>query len=63
MESAPALGLHGVWIAMAVELGIRGIAFIIKLRLRGWTNINNTDNHTTEENSELLKTDTIYENN
>lgn len=60
---APALGLHGVWIAMAVELGIRGIAFIIKLRQRGWTNINNTDNHTTEENSELLKTDTIYENN
>lgn len=60
---APTLGLHGVWIAMAVELGIRGFAFIIKLRQRGWTNIKNIENHTIEENSELIKTDTIYDNN
>lgn len=34
---APTLGLVGVWIAMAVELTVRGIAFIIMLRQRGWT--------------------------
>ncbi|MBQ0047444.1 MAG: MATE family efflux transporter [Prevotellaceae bacterium] len=38
---APTLGLVGVWIAMAVELTVRGIAFIIMLRQRGWT-INKT---------------------
>jgi len=59
---APTLGLHGVWIAMATELGIRGIAFIFKLRQRGWTTITHTETNTNEENSELIKTDTIYDN-
>ncbi|MCM1079657.1 MAG: MATE family efflux transporter [Bacteroidales bacterium] len=31
---APSMGLHGVWIAMAVELTFRGIAFLLRLRFR-----------------------------
>lgn len=29
---APTMGLHGVWIAMAVELTVRGIAFLLNIR-------------------------------
>ena len=34
---APTMGLHGVWIAMAIELTFRGIAFIVKLMGKGWS--------------------------
>ena len=33
---APTLGLHGVWIAMAIELTFRGAIFLIRLRSRAW---------------------------
>ncbi|MCH5237788.1 MAG: MATE family efflux transporter [Muribaculaceae bacterium] len=33
---APVLGLHGVWIAMAIELTFRGIVFLIRLRGKKW---------------------------
>lgn len=33
---APVLGLHGVWIAMAIELTFRGIIFLIRLRSHAW---------------------------
>lgn len=36
---APTMGLHGVWTAMAIELTFRGIAFIVKLSGRGWTEV------------------------
>lgn len=31
---APIMGLHGVWIAMAIELTFRGIAFLLRLKFR-----------------------------
>ena len=33
---APVLGLHGVWIAMAIELTFRGFFFLMRLRSRKW---------------------------
>lgn len=36
---APTMGLHGVWIAMAIELTVRGAAFLLRLATRGWTNL------------------------
>ena len=33
---APVLGLHGVWIAMAIELTFRGIIFLIRLKSNAW---------------------------
>ena len=33
---APVLGLHGVWIAMAIELTFRGIFFLIRLKGKNW---------------------------
>lgn len=33
---APVYGLHGVWIAMAIELSIRGLVFLIRLRSKRW---------------------------
>ena len=33
---APILGLHGVWIAMAIELTFRGIIFLIRLKSGRW---------------------------
>lgn len=33
---APVLGLHGVWIAMAVELTFRGAIFLIRLKSGAW---------------------------
>lgn len=36
---APSLGLHGVWIAMAIELTFRGIIFLIRLRWGHWIKI------------------------
>lgn len=33
---APRLGLYGVWIAMCVELNIRGILFLIRLFREKW---------------------------
>jgi len=62
---APSMGLHGVWIAMCVELCWRGAAFLFRLSRRGWSNIsmNETKALTTQtEIEELIKTDTIYEN-
>ncbi|MCH5175437.1 MAG: MATE family efflux transporter [Prevotellaceae bacterium] len=36
---APTMGLHGVWIAMCVELCWRGAAFLFRMSRRGWSNI------------------------
>lgn len=33
---APTMGLHGVWIAMAIELTFRGTAFLLRLRFSNW---------------------------
>lgn len=33
---APVLGLHGVWIAMAIELSFRGFFFLMRLRGNKW---------------------------
>ena len=33
---APTFGLHGVWIAMAIELTFRGIIFLIRLKSGAW---------------------------
>lgn len=33
---APVLGLHGVWIAMAIELTFRGAIFLIRLKSGAW---------------------------
>ena len=33
---APVLGLHGVWIAMAIELTFRGAIFLVRLRSGAW---------------------------
>ena len=35
---APVLGLHGVWIAMAIELTFRGGFFLIRLKGKAWMN-------------------------
>mgnify|MGYP004609348457 CR=1 FL=1 len=34
---APIMGLRGVWIAMAIELGVRGTMFLIRLCTKGWS--------------------------
>lgn len=36
---APQLGLIGVWIAMAVELIVRGMIFMFRLYSNRWLNI------------------------
>ncbi len=33
---APVMGLNGVWLAMCIELNIRGILFLIRLRSQRW---------------------------
>ena len=33
---APRYGLRGVWTAMAIELTLRGIAFLTRMRLGNW---------------------------
>ena len=33
---APVLGLHGVWIAMAIELTFRGAIFLVRLKSNAW---------------------------
>lgn len=33
---APRIGLHGVWIAMAIELTVRGILFIVRMAGQKW---------------------------
>ena len=33
---APVWGLNGVWLAMCIELNVRGIIFLIRLRGRAW---------------------------
>jgi Na+-driven multidrug efflux pump len=33
---APLMGLHGVWLAMCIELNLRGILFLLRLRSRRW---------------------------
>lgn len=64
----PTMGLHGVWIAMCVELCWRGIAFLWRLKGRSWSNISMEDNNkhsntkTLELQEELIKTETIYDN-
>lgn len=35
---APIYGLHGVWIAMAIELTFRGAFFLLRLRGKAWMN-------------------------
>ena len=36
---APSLGLKGVWIAMCVELGFRGVIFLIRLKRERWMKV------------------------
>lgn len=36
---APTMGLRGVWIAMAAELGVRGSIFMLRLCTKGWSRI------------------------
>ena len=36
---APMMGLRGVWIAMAIELTVRGTIFIVRLCGEGWRKI------------------------
>lgn len=36
---APTMGLHGVWIAMCIELCWRGTAFLWRLSRRGWSQL------------------------
>ncbi len=59
---APTMGLRGVWIAMCIELCWRGLAFLWRLRGRSWSNIKGTP-PTGQIPEELIKTNTIYENN
>ena len=33
---APLMGLNGVWLAMCIELNLRGILFLLRLRSRRW---------------------------
>lgn len=40
---AKSMGLHGVWIAMAAELSVRGILFLIRLRRKKWLNASDRD--------------------
>ena len=42
---APVLGLHGVWMAMAIELCVRGTIFIIRLSTKGWSQIKDRSNN------------------
>ena len=63
---APSMGLHGVWIAMCIELCWRGASFLVRLRSRGWSNISIDEVKnipTSKENDEMIKTETIYETN
>lgn len=38
------MGLHGVWLAMAIELCVRGTIFIIRLCTKGWSSIKDKSN-------------------
>lgn len=38
------MGLHGVWLAMAIELCVRGTIFIIRLCTKGWSSIKGKSN-------------------
>ena len=40
---AGSMGLNGVWLAMALELSIRGIMFLIRLRRKKWLNASDKD--------------------
>ena len=33
---APIMGLHGVWLAMTIELTVRGILFLVRLLQGKW---------------------------
>ena len=33
---APHFGLHGVWLAMALQLTVRGLLFLLRLHRRRW---------------------------
>ena len=62
---APSMGLQGVWIAMCIELCLRGAAFLFRLRGRSWSNISMEEAKrptTQKEKEDLIITDTIYEN-
>lgn len=37
---APRMGLHGVWLAMTIELTVRGILFLVRLLREKWLNKN-----------------------
>ena len=34
---APIAGLPGVWVAMCIELNVRGILLLLRLRTKGWS--------------------------
>ncbi len=36
---APTMGLHGVWIAMCVELCFRGVIFLVRLWRGKWVKV------------------------
>ena len=57
---APSMGLHGVWIAMCIELCWRGAAFLFRLKGRGWTDIKAVPTAAPIQD-QLIKTDTIYD--
>ncbi len=40
---APTMGLRGVWIAMAVELCVRGMVFILRLCSKEWSRLNDVE--------------------
>ena len=39
----PTMGLVGVWIAMCIELCVRGLCFLLRLRGKGWSNATKDD--------------------
>lgn len=46
---APTMGLHGVWIAMCVELCFRGLIFLIRLKGNRWMNSRNITSSNSNE--------------
>lgn len=36
---APLMGLRGVWIAMAIELCVRGMIFLLRVCTKGWSRV------------------------
>lgn len=54
---APSIGLHGVWIAMCIELCWRGGAFLLRLRGRSWSNLSITESYSVPMQEQPVKKD------